>query len=125
MFVIYIFVSAEKPSSPVHAVPSSMVNEDLPPSPPHTPISEQLESTKTVGDNEAEKTAGAENPEVKKPADVAVESGKVTSPEAVNVDARHPQPPEFVVRGPKKRKSAREIPITTSPSAAFGLFYSS
>ncbi|KAM0070822.1 hypothetical protein Hdeb2414_s0001g00017751 [Helianthus debilis subsp. tardiflorus] len=54
----------EKPSSPVHAEPSSM------------------------------KTAGAENPEVEKPADVAVESEKVTSPEAMDVDAGHPKSPE-------------------------------
>ncbi|KAM0065160.1 hypothetical protein Hdeb2414_s0003g00111531 [Helianthus debilis subsp. tardiflorus] len=30
----------EKPVSPVHAEPSSIVNEDLPPSPPSAPISE-------------------------------------------------------------------------------------
>ncbi|MFS7956634.1 hypothetical protein Hanom_Chr07g00656861 [Helianthus anomalus] len=53
----------EKPSSPAHAEPSSMVNEDIPPSTPRAPISEQLGSTKAAGNDEAEKTAGAENPE--------------------------------------------------------------
>ncbi|MFS7906324.1 hypothetical protein Hanom_Chr01g00057941 [Helianthus anomalus] len=62
MFVIYIFVSAEKPSSPVHAEPSSAVNDDLLASPPRATISEQLESTKAGRDDEVEKTVGAENP---------------------------------------------------------------
>ncbi|MFS7956633.1 hypothetical protein Hanom_Chr07g00656851 [Helianthus anomalus] len=53
----------EKPSSPAHAEPSSMVNEDIPPSTPRAPISEQLGSTKAAGNDEAEKTVGAENPE--------------------------------------------------------------
>ncbi|KAJ0699792.1 hypothetical protein HanOQP8_Chr10g0360071 [Helianthus annuus] len=109
----------EKPSSPVHAEPSSVVSEDLPPSPSRTPIREQLESTEAA-DNEAEKTARAENPEVEKPVDVAVDSEKVTCPEAVDVDVGHPQSPEFVARDLAKEKSAQEIPITTSPSAAFG-----
>ncbi|KAF5821517.1 hypothetical protein HanXRQr2_Chr01g0014931 [Helianthus annuus] len=110
----------EKPSSPVHAEPSSAVNEDLPPSPPRAPISEQLESTKAAGDDEVEKTAGAENPEVEKPADVAAESEKVISPETVDVDVGRPKSPEVVARDPEKGKSAQEIPITISPSAAFG-----
>ncbi|MFS7948106.1 hypothetical protein Hanom_Chr06g00556081 [Helianthus anomalus] len=109
----------EKPSSHVHAESLSAVNEDLPPSPPRAPISEQLESTKVAGDDEAEKTARAENPEVEKPADAAVELEKVISPKAVDVDVGHPRSPKVVARDPEKGKSAQEIPITTSPSAAF------
>ncbi|XP_021985985.1 titin homolog [Helianthus annuus] len=109
----------EKPSAPVFAEPSSVVNEELPPSPPHALVNEQLGSTETA-DNEAKKTDGAENPEAEKPADVAVDAGKITSPEAVDVSADHPQTPEFVAQDPEKGKSAQEIPITTSPSAASG-----
>ncbi|KAJ0437145.1 hypothetical protein HanHA300_Chr16g0598701 [Helianthus annuus] len=111
---------AEKPSSSVHAEPSSAFNEDLPPSPPRAPISEQLESTKAAGDDEAEKTAGVENLEVENPAEVAEESEKVISSEVVDVDVGRPKSPEVVARDPEKGKSAQEIPITTSPSAAFG-----
>ncbi|MFS8006663.1 hypothetical protein Hanom_Chr14g01251911 [Helianthus anomalus] len=114
------FVSAEKQSSPVPAEPSSVVNEDFPPSPPRAPISEQVEITKATGDNEAEKTAGAENPEVEKPADVTLESGKITSPEAMDIDVGHPSSSEFVVWDPEKGKFAQETPITTSPFASFG-----
>ncbi|MFS8034087.1 hypothetical protein Hanom_Chr17g01577081 [Helianthus anomalus] len=108
----------EKPSSHVPAEPSSVVNEDLPPSPPRAPINEHLESTEAA-DNEAEKTAGAGNPEVEKPADVAMNSKKVNSPETTDVDVGHPQSHVFVVRDSEKGKSAHEIPITSSPSAAF------
>ncbi|MFS7971158.1 hypothetical protein Hanom_Chr09g00829421 [Helianthus anomalus] len=94
MFVTYI-VSAEKPSSPVPAEPSSVVYEDLPPSPPRAPISEQLESTEAA-DNEAEKTAEAWNPEVENPADVAVNLEKVNSSEAEDADVGHLQSPVFV-----------------------------
>ncbi|MFS7980422.1 hypothetical protein Hanom_Chr10g00939291 [Helianthus anomalus] len=85
----------EKPSSPVHADPSSVVSEELSPSPPRAPINEQLESTDAT-DNEAEKTAGTENPEAEKPVDVTVDAEKITSSEAVDVGAGHPQTPEFV-----------------------------
>ncbi|MFS7903545.1 hypothetical protein Hanom_Chr01g00025311 [Helianthus anomalus] len=50
----------EKSVSPVHAEPSYVVNEDLLPSPPRAPISEQLECTKAIV--EAEKTAKAGKP---------------------------------------------------------------
>ncbi|KAJ0779259.1 hypothetical protein HanPI659440_Chr06g0224551 [Helianthus annuus] len=66
------FCFAEKPTSPVHAEPSSAVNEEFPPSPPRTPISEQLESSKAVED-EAEKITEAENPKVEKTAEVETE----------------------------------------------------
>ncbi|MFS8003819.1 hypothetical protein Hanom_Chr13g01218351 [Helianthus anomalus] len=109
----------KKPNSPVPVEPSSMVNVDLPPSPPRAPISEELESTEAA-DNETEKTAGAENPDVEKPTDAAVNVEKLNSPEAVDVDVGHPQSPEVVAGDPEKGKSAQEIPNTTSPSAVFG-----
>ncbi|MFS7899663.1 hypothetical protein Hanom_Chr10g00939311 [Helianthus anomalus] len=74
---------------------SSVVSEELPPSPPRAPINEQLESTDAT-DNEAEKTAGTENPEAEKLVDVAVDAEKITSSEAVDVGVGHPQTPEFV-----------------------------
>ncbi|KAM0055251.1 hypothetical protein Hdeb2414_s0006g00203951 [Helianthus debilis subsp. tardiflorus] len=105
----------EKPSSPVYAEPSSVVNESLPPSPSRAPISEQLESTKADGDDEVEKTAEAGNPEVENP----VETKKVISPETVGADAGHPKSPEIVTRDPEKEKSAQEDPVETSPTVDF------
>ncbi|MFS7948160.1 hypothetical protein Hanom_Chr06g00556741 [Helianthus anomalus] len=75
----------------VHAEPSSAANEELPPSSPHAPISEQLESSKAAED-EAEKIIEAENPEVEKL--VEVESEKTVNPEIA--DAGHPMSPEVV-----------------------------
>ncbi|MFS7999742.1 hypothetical protein Hanom_Chr12g01170081 [Helianthus anomalus] len=89
MIVIYIFALPERPSAPVHEEPSFVVNEELPPSSPRVPVSEQLEGTEAV-DTEAEKTAGAENPEAEQPADVAVDAGTITSLEAVDASAGHP-----------------------------------
>ncbi|KAM0031830.1 hypothetical protein Hdeb2414_s0017g00513561 [Helianthus debilis subsp. tardiflorus] len=43
----------------------------------------------------------------------------VVSPGAAGVDAGHPKSPEVVARGPEKGKSAQQIPVATSPSAAF------
>ncbi|KAJ0488655.1 hypothetical protein HanHA300_Chr12g0435231 [Helianthus annuus] len=111
------FVFVEKPSSPVHAEPSSAVNEDLPPSPSRAPICEQLESTKTAGEDGAERAAEAGNPEVEKPVEVVVE--KIISPEAAGVDVGHPKSPEVVARGPEKGKSAQEDPLATFPTAGF------
>ncbi|KAJ0683443.1 hypothetical protein HanPI659440_Chr16g0658341 [Helianthus annuus] len=109
----------EKPSSPVHAELSSAVNEDLPPSPPRAPISEQLESTKAAGDDEAEKTAEAGIPEVEKPVEVVVETEKVISPEAAGVDVGHPKSLEVVAREPEKGKFTQEDPVATFPTAGF------
>ncbi|MFS7918970.1 hypothetical protein Hanom_Chr03g00207421 [Helianthus anomalus] len=119
MFVTYILFSAKKPSCPVPTEPSSVVNQDLPPSPHRAPINEQLGSTEAAK-NEVRKTAGAENPDVEKPADVAMISEKVNSPEAVDVDVGHPQSLEVVARDPEKGKSAQEISKTTSPSVVSG-----
>ncbi|MFS7888851.1 hypothetical protein Hanom_Chr00s000002g01599921 [Helianthus anomalus] len=82
---------------------SSAVNEDLPPSPPHTPINEQLEGAKATGEDEAERVAEAGNPEVEKPVEVVVETGKVVSPGAAG----------------EKGISAQEDHVVTSPSAGF------
>ncbi|KAJ0494915.1 hypothetical protein HanIR_Chr12g0602931 [Helianthus annuus] len=93
---------SEKPTSPVHAEPSSAVNEDLPPSPLRAPISELLESSKAAED-EAEKIIEAENPEVEKP--VEVETEKTVDPETTDVDATHPKSPEVMARDPEKGNS--------------------
>ncbi|MFS7946954.1 hypothetical protein Hanom_Chr06g00542381 [Helianthus anomalus] len=79
----------EKPSSHVHAEPSSMVNEELPPSPSRAPVNEQLKSTEATV-NEAEKTAGLENLEAEKSADAAVDAEKITSSEGMDVGVGHP-----------------------------------
>ncbi|KAJ0482619.1 hypothetical protein HanIR_Chr13g0655951 [Helianthus annuus] len=81
---------SEKTVSSVHAEPSSVVNEDIPPLPPRAPVSEQLEGSNAV-ENEAEKTAEAENPEVEKP--VEVESEKVVDPETADVNAANLKSP--------------------------------
>ncbi|MFS7962892.1 hypothetical protein Hanom_Chr08g00731841 [Helianthus anomalus] len=120
MIVIYMLALAEKASSHVLTDSSSVVIEELRPSPSRAPVNEPLESTE-VTDHEAEKTVGAENPEAGKLADVAVDEEKITSPEAVDVGAGQPQTPEFVFQDAEKGKSAQEIPITTSPSAASGI----
>ncbi|KAJ0452919.1 hypothetical protein HanHA300_Chr15g0584461 [Helianthus annuus] len=117
MSVIYVFVLAEKPNSPVHTEPSYVVNEELPPSPPRASVTEQLENVETP-ENEAEKTAGAEDSEVKKPADSAVDVEKVTSPEVVDAGAGNPQTLEFVAQDSGKGKTAQEIPVPMSPYAA-------
>ncbi|KAM0040299.1 hypothetical protein Hdeb2414_s0012g00392151 [Helianthus debilis subsp. tardiflorus] len=101
---LYAFIvkpPLEKPVSPVHAEPSSAVNEDLPSSPPRAPVSEHLENTKA---------AEAGNPEVENPFEVVVETEKVVDPDTVEVDSAHPKSPEVVARDPEKEKSAQEDP---------------
>ncbi|KAJ0726843.1 hypothetical protein HanPI659440_Chr12g0475021 [Helianthus annuus] len=105
---------SEKPTSPIHAEPSSAVNEELPPSPLHAPISELLESSKAAED-EAEKTIEAENPEVEKPVEVEME--KTVDPETTDVDATHPKSPEVMARDPEKGKFVSEDPVITITSA--------
>ncbi|KAJ0588339.1 hypothetical protein HanIR_Chr04g0173491 [Helianthus annuus] len=105
----------KKPVSPVHAEPSSAVNEDLLPSTPRAPISEQLESSKAA-EAKAEKITEAENPEVEKP--VEVESEKIVDPMTVDVDVTHPKSPEVVARDPEKGKSVSEDPVISIPSSA-------
>ncbi|KAM0056940.1 hypothetical protein Hdeb2414_s0006g00224411 [Helianthus debilis subsp. tardiflorus] len=117
--VICMFVLAEKPNSPIHIEPSSVVNKELPPSRPRASVAEQLKNTETP-ENEAEKTAGAENLKADKPVDVAVDAGKVTSPEVEDVGVGNPQTPELVAQDSEKGKSTQEIPVTASPSMASG-----
>ncbi|MFS7965227.1 hypothetical protein Hanom_Chr09g00759691 [Helianthus anomalus] len=109
----------EKPNSPVHTEPLSVVNEELSPSPPRASVTEQLENA-DVPKNEAEKTAGVENSGVENPSNVAVDTGKVTSPETVDVGVVNPQTPEFVAQDSEKGKTAQEIPVIASPSMASG-----
>ncbi|KAM0029980.1 hypothetical protein Hdeb2414_s0018g00531951 [Helianthus debilis subsp. tardiflorus] len=108
----------EKLVSPVHAEPSSTVNEDLPPSPPRAPISERLESTKAAGEDVAEKTAEAGNPEVEKSVEVVVEMKKVVDPETAGIDSAQPKSPKVVARYAEKGKSAQEDPVTIFPTSA-------
>ncbi|KAF5814412.1 hypothetical protein HanRHA438_Chr03g0121751 [Helianthus annuus] len=110
----------KKPNYPIPAEPSYVINEDLPPSPPRALTSEQLESPKAAGDNEAEKSAEVEIPVAENPAEVAVESEKDVNSEATNVDAGYPKSPEVVTRDPEKEKYAQDIPVATSPSVACG-----
>ncbi|MFS7959988.1 hypothetical protein Hanom_Chr08g00697611 [Helianthus anomalus] len=70
---------AENPNSPVHTEPSSVVNEDLPPSPPRAFVTKQLENA-GASKNETEKTAGVENPVVEEPTNVAVDMRRKGSP---------------------------------------------
>ncbi|MFS8032099.1 hypothetical protein Hanom_Chr17g01553621 [Helianthus anomalus] len=100
MLVTYIFALKEKSSAPVHVEPSSVVNEEFPPSPPHAHVNEQLGITEAA-DNEAKKTAEAENHEAEKLADIVVDAGKITSPEAVDVGAER----EIYSRDPYKNFS--------------------
>ncbi|KAJ0788376.1 hypothetical protein HanPI659440_Chr05g0190981 [Helianthus annuus] len=112
------FIAKPRPgkSAPTaRAEPSSVVNDDLPPSPPNASISEQLEGTKAV-ENEAEEITEAGNPEVEK--SVEVESEKVVDPETTDVDATHPKSPEVAVRDLEKGKSVPEDPVITIPASA-------
>ncbi|KAJ0575917.1 hypothetical protein HanPSC8_Chr05g0195011 [Helianthus annuus] len=87
----------KKTNSPVQIEPSSMVDEKLPPSPPRAPVNEPLGSAE-VPENDAEKVAGAENPEVEKSADAVFDAEKITSPEVVDVGASRPQTPELAAQ---------------------------
>ncbi|KAJ0689224.1 hypothetical protein HanRHA438_Chr11g0501491 [Helianthus annuus] len=108
----------EKPSSPVHAEPSSAVNEDFPPSPPRASINEQLESTQSAGKDKAEKTTEAGNHEVEKPVEVVMDTEKVVTSETAEVESIHPKSPEVAARDAEKGKSAQEDPVTIFPSSA-------
>ncbi|MFS7965485.1 hypothetical protein Hanom_Chr09g00762851 [Helianthus anomalus] len=115
-----MFVLTEKTSAPIHAEPSSMVNEELLPSPPCAPGNEKLEGTEAAY-NEAKKTVGAENPEAEKPTNAVVNAEGSTSPEVMDLGAGHPKHRNLLLETQRERerergKSAQEIPITTSPS---------
>ncbi|KAJ0663995.1 hypothetical protein HanLR1_Chr13g0487171 [Helianthus annuus] len=99
------------------AEPSSVFNDDLPPSLPRTSIREQLEGTKAA-ETEVEKVVEVGNPEeVEKPVEVEMEVEKVVEPEAVDVDVTRPKSPEVVAREPKKGKSVHEDPVVTIPTS--------
>ncbi|KAM0010592.1 hypothetical protein Hdeb2414_s0072g00774061 [Helianthus debilis subsp. tardiflorus] len=109
----------EKPNPPVHTEPSSVVNEELPPSPPRASVAEQLKDV-DVPDNEAKKTARVEDSGVENPLNIAADGGKVTSPGVVDVGSSNPQTPEVDAQDSEKGKSAQEIPVTASASMASG-----
>ncbi|KAF5756818.1 hypothetical protein HanXRQr2_Chr17g0819291 [Helianthus annuus] len=109
----------EKSNSHIHTEPSSVVNEELPPSPPRASVTEQLENA-DVPKNGTDKTAGVEDCGAENPSNAVVDTGKVTSPKPVDVGAGNPLTPEFVAQDSKKGKTAEEIPVTTSPSMASG-----
>ncbi|MFS7978011.1 hypothetical protein Hanom_Chr10g00910671 [Helianthus anomalus] len=110
-------VLAKFPCSPKAII---VVNEELLPSPSRAPVNEPLESTEVI-DHEAEKTAGAENPEARTSANVAADAEKFSSPEVVDVGAGRPQTPEVVAQDAEKGKSAQEVPVITAPSATLVL----
>ncbi|KAF5813603.1 hypothetical protein HanRHA438_Chr03g0111631 [Helianthus annuus] len=92
--------------------PSSIFNDDLPPSPPRASIKEQLEGTKTV-EAEVEKAM-----EVEKPVEVMETEEPV---EAETIDGvTKPKPPEVVAHGQEKGKSIleEEVLVITIPSSA-------
>ncbi|MFS7979460.1 hypothetical protein Hanom_Chr10g00927571 [Helianthus anomalus] len=100
--------SPKKPISPVHSEPSSVANEDLPPSPPRASINEQLDSSKAAED-EVEKNTEAKNPKVEK----TVEVERIVDLENANV--AHPNSPEAVARDAEKGEFILEEPVITIP----------
>ncbi|KAJ0876252.1 hypothetical protein HanPSC8_Chr11g0486301 [Helianthus annuus] len=108
----------EKPIPSVRVEPSSVFNDDLPPSSPRTSVKEQLEDTKAV-ETEVEKVVELENPkEVEKPIEVELEVEKVMETDAADVDVTQPKSPEVVMREPEKGKSIHEDPMITIPTSA-------
>ncbi|MFS7930658.1 hypothetical protein Hanom_Chr04g00346841 [Helianthus anomalus] len=92
---------AETPNSPLHTEPSSMVNEDLLPSPSRASVTEHLENV-GASENETKKTARVENPVVEELTNAAVDAEKFTSPESVDAGAVRPQTPELVAQDAEK-----------------------
>ncbi|KAM0063294.1 hypothetical protein Hdeb2414_s0003g00089331 [Helianthus debilis subsp. tardiflorus] len=92
-------------TSPVHALQSSAVNEELPPSPPRAPINEQLDSSKAAED-EVGKITKAKNPEVEKPVEVESEE---------TVDPRIMVSAHLVGHDAEKGKFIPEDPVITIP----------
>ncbi|MFS7918942.1 hypothetical protein Hanom_Chr03g00207111 [Helianthus anomalus] len=100
------------------AEPSSVFNDDLPPSSPRASIREQIKGTKAV-ETEAGKVAEVEKPEeVEKHVKVELEAEKIVETEAMDVGVSQPKSPEVVVREPKKGKSVQEDPVITIPFSA-------
>ncbi|MFS7952826.1 hypothetical protein Hanom_Chr07g00611461 [Helianthus anomalus] len=107
LYVNITFVLAEKPIPSACAEPSSIFNDNFPPSSPRACIREQLEGTKVV-ETEVEKVVEVENPKVEKPVEVEMETEKVVEPETADVDVARPKSPEVVARDPEKGNSAHE-----------------
>ncbi|KAM0017672.1 hypothetical protein Hdeb2414_s0027g00690701 [Helianthus debilis subsp. tardiflorus] len=107
-------LSPERPVPSARTEPSSVFNDDLPPSPLRVSIREQLEGTKTT-ETEVEKAM-----EVKKPVEVELEAEKTMEVETVDVGATKPKSPKVVAHGPGKGKSILEegVPVITIPSSA-------
>ncbi|MFS8018896.1 hypothetical protein Hanom_Chr15g01397501 [Helianthus anomalus] len=116
----------EKPIPSACAESSSVFNDDLPPTSPHTSIREQLEGTKAV-ETEAEKIVEAKQPEgeaekpdvvVEKTIEVKLEAEKIVGTEVVDVGVTQPKSPEVVARESVKEKSIQEDPIIIIPFSA-------
>ncbi|KAJ0601423.1 hypothetical protein HanIR_Chr03g0128181 [Helianthus annuus] len=99
--------------SPVPTELPPVVNEELPPSPPRASIADQLKTTE-VPEGGVEKTVDAY-----KLVDVAVEAEKVVEPEVMD-GSGDPQASEFVAHELGKERTAKEIPVTTSPPKVSG-----
>ncbi|MFS7979481.1 hypothetical protein Hanom_Chr10g00927801 [Helianthus anomalus] len=90
----------------MHVEPSSVANEDLPPSPPRASINEQLDSSK-VAEDEVEKNTEAKISDVEK----TVEVERIVDLEIANV--AHPNSPEAVARDAEKGEFIPEEPVIT------------
>ncbi|KAM0066900.1 hypothetical protein Hdeb2414_s0002g00054531 [Helianthus debilis subsp. tardiflorus] len=107
----------EKPIPSARVEPSSIFNDDLPPSSPRVSIREQLEGTKAI-ETEVEKVVEVEKPEeVEKPVEVELEAEKIVETEGVD-NVTQPKSPEVVAREPEKGKSVQEDPMITIPLSA-------
>ncbi|MFS7990913.1 hypothetical protein Hanom_Chr11g01064561 [Helianthus anomalus] len=101
----------EKLVPSVHVESSSAFNDDLPPSPPHASIREQLEGTRAM-ESEVKKTV-----EVEMSAEVESEAEKVVETEAADVGATKPKSPVVMVHSPESgRPIFGEDPVITIPS---------
>ncbi|KAJ0532133.1 hypothetical protein HanIR_Chr09g0393341 [Helianthus annuus] len=96
----------EVPVSHVPIEPQSVVNEELPPSPPRASVADQLD-TMDVPDGGVEKTV-----EVDKHVDVDVEVEKAVSPGVVD-GVGNPRTPEIVAQDLEKEKTAEKTPAST------------
>ncbi|MFS7888906.1 hypothetical protein Hanom_Chr00s000002g01600531 [Helianthus anomalus] len=105
-------LSPGEPVPSIRVESSSVFNDDLPPSPPHTSIRKQLEGTKTV---EAEVKKAVE---VEKHVEVEVETESIVEAEKPDVGVTKPKSPEIVAHGPEMGKSIleEEVPVITIPS---------
>ncbi|MFS7929732.1 hypothetical protein Hanom_Chr04g00335971 [Helianthus anomalus] len=96
----------KKPVLSAWAEPTTVFNDDLPPSPSRASTMEQQEGTKSV-ETEPEGTNAVETV-----------AEKVVDPETAVVDVTLPKSPEVVARDPEKGKSVPEDPVITVPTSA-------